>query len=90
MVIIRARRQPWYKMMEITLRCNNNDADNYQYDNNVNDENDDDNDGNHPEINMVTMMTMMVKITLRSLTAKRSDPHPGDSKRQQESGTEFL
>ena len=29
-------------------------------------------------------------ITLRSLTAKRSEPHPGDSKRQQESGTEFL
>ena len=28
--------------------------------------------------------------TLRSLTAKRSDPQPGDSKRQQESGTEFL
>ena len=32
----------------------------------------------------------MTLITLRSLTAKRSEPHPGDSKRQQESGTEFL
>ena len=89
MVIIRARRQPCYTMMEITLGCKNY-ADNDMYDNNDNYENDDDNDENHPEIDIVIIMTMMAKITLRSLTAKRSDPHPGDSKRQQESGTEFL